>query len=145
MLDFMLASAHHLAAFTLFGTVLAQLAIIGSGMEAPVLRRVSRIDIAYGISALLILIFGFSRALFAAKGWDYYAHNVAFWAKIGIFVVIGLISIRPTITFRRWRSATSPIEPAEVVRIRRYFYAQLVLFIALPILAAAMARGFGQL
>jgi putative membrane protein len=47
------------------------------------------IDAWYGVLAALILIIGFSRAIFAAKGWEYYAHNAFFWARIGTFVVIG--------------------------------------------------------
>ncbi len=45
-----------------------------------------------------ILIVGFSRAVYAAKGWAYYSHNLLFWAKIGTFAVIGLLSIAPTMS-----------------------------------------------
>ena len=66
-----------------------------SGLSA----RVVPIDAWYGVIAALILIVGFSRAIFAAKGWAYYAHNAFFWAKIGTFKVIALISVPPTLAF----------------------------------------------
>ena len=61
------------------------------------------IDAWYGALAGLILIVGFSRAIFAAKGWAYYAHNAFFWAKIGTFIAIALLSVPPTLAFLKWR------------------------------------------
>src|SRR3546814_15376689 len=101
-------------------------------------------DIGYGLSAALILIVGFARVSLAAKGWDYYVHNIAFWTKLVVFALIGLISIRPTITFRRWRRTEINPSAAEAAAVRRYIRAELVLFASLPVFAAAMARVYGQ-
>lgn len=144
MLDLVLACAHHLAAFALFGILFAQLVTIRPGMESTAIRRASAFDIAYGLAAALILIVGFARVSHAAKGWEYYAHNAAFWAKVGVFALIGLISIFPTIAFRRWRREGGSPGAPEVLGVRRHIHAQLVLFALLPILAAAMARGYAQ-
>jgi putative membrane protein len=97
----------------------------------------------YGVLAALILIVGFSRAIFAAKGWDYYAHNAFFWAKIGTFVAIGLLSIPPTLALLRWRRKSTSPTVAEVAKMRPYLWTQVALFPLLPAFAAAMARGYG--
>jgi hypothetical protein len=87
---------------------------------------------------------GFSRAIFAAKGWEYYAHNAFFWAKIGTFLVIGLLSVPPTLAFLKWRRAGASPTNEAVAKARRYLWMEVALFPLLPAFAAAMARGYGE-
>jgi putative membrane protein len=113
-------------------------------MSPAVVARIASVDLWYGLLAGLILIVGFSRALFAAKGWGYYSHNVFFWAKIGAFALVGLLSVPPTLVFLRWRRAgVTPVD-AEVRGVRRFLYAEFALFALMPAFAAAMARGYGS-
>jgi putative membrane protein len=142
-LDLVLAILHHLLVFALFAVLFAEFVSVQRGMDAAAVTRIQVIDAWYGVLAALILIVGFSRAIFAAKGWEYYAHNAFFWAKIGTFVVIGLLSIPPTLAFLRWRrKGTSPTDAA-VAKVRPYLWIQVALFALLPAFAAAMARGYG--
>ena len=143
-LDLTLAILHHVFIFALFGVLFAELVVVRRGIDAAVVRRVVPIDAWYGALAALILIVGFSRAIFAAKGWTYYAHNAFFWAKLGTFAVIGLLSIQPTLAFLRWRRAgVSPADEA-VARTRRFLWMEVTLFPLLLAFAAAMARGYGM-
>ena len=96
-------------------------------------------------TAGLIIVIGFSRAIFAAKGWLYYSHNLFFWAKIGTFAVIGILSAWPTIRYLRWRREGVAPDAGEIARVRQLLWAQLALFPLLLIFAAAMARGFGEI
>lgn len=143
MLDLILAVAHHLLIFGLFGILFAEFLLVRPGLDQARLRRVARIDAWYGILAALILAVGFSRAVFAAKGWDYYAHNFFFWAKIGTFALIGLLSAWPTVQFLRWRRAGFLPGETQIDAVRRLLWAQLLLFPFLLVFAAAMARGYG--
>ncbi len=143
-LDLVLAILHHIFVFALFGVLFSEFMLVRRGMETATVARVARIDAWYGALAALILIVGFSRAIFAAKGWDYYAHNAFFWAKIGTFVAIGLLSISPTRSFLRWRRAGTPPSDEAVDSARRYLWMQVCLFPFLPAFAAAMARGYGM-
>ena len=144
MLDLALAIGHHLLIFALFGVLCAELISVRKGVDAAAIVRISAVDLWYGVLAGLILAVGFSRAVFAAKGWLYYQHNGFFWAKIGTFALIGLLSIPPTIRFIAWRrAAVSPSDDA-VAGVRRYLYAEVLLFALLPAFAAAMARGYGE-
>ena len=143
-LDLTLAILHHFFVFALFGVLFAELVLVRRGMDAAVAARVVPIDNWYGALAALIVIVGFSRAIFAAKGWAYYAHNGFFWAKIGTFTAIGLLSVPPTLAFLKWRRAsTSPTNEA-IGRVRRYLWLQVALFPLLPAFAATMARGYGR-
>lgn len=145
MLDLALAIAHHLLIFALFGVLFAELILVRPGMGKEAVARVGAIDLWYGVLAGLIIAVGFSRAIFAAKGWFYYEHNAFFWAKLGTFAVIGLLSVPPTIDYIRWRRANIVPSGAQIKAARRYLWLELVLFALLPAFAAAMARGYGEM
>jgi len=144
MLDLTLAIVHHLLVFGLFGILFAELMLVRRGMEFATVRTVAGIDLAFGALAGLVLVVGFARAVMAAKGWAYYSSNGFFWAKIGVFLLIGLLSAPPTIAFIRWRKAGVSPTDLQVAGVRRFLHAEVVLFALLPAFAAAMARGYGQ-
>ena len=81
MLDLVLAIAHHVLIFGIFGILFAEFVIVRPGMQIAALRAAS-MDAWYGTFAGAVLVIGFYRAVFAAKGWAYYSHNAFFWAKI---------------------------------------------------------------
>jgi putative membrane protein len=144
MLDLWLAIGHHVLVFALFGVLFAELVLVRKGVDLATIARVGRIDLMYGAVAGLIVAVGFSRAIFAAKGWLYYSHNLFFHLKVGTFLVIGLLSIPPTLAYIRWRRAGAMPSDAQVAGVRRWLVAELVLFALLPAFAAAMARGYGE-
>ena len=144
MLDLVLAIVHHVLVFSLFGVLFAELVLVRKGVDLPTIARVARIDLMYGVLAGLIIVVGFARAVFAAKGWAYYSHNLFFHLKVGTFVVIGLLSIPPTIAYIRARGAGAAPSDAQVAGLRRWLWAEMALFALLPAFAAAMARGYGE-
>ena len=144
MLDLILAVLHHLLVFGLFGVLFSELIVVRRGIGQAAAARIASVDFWYGVLAGLILVVGFSRAIFAAKFWDYYANNGFFWAKIVTFALIGLISIRPTVCFIRWRRSGVAPDDAEVTSVRRLIHIEVVLFALLLGFAAAMARGYGE-
>lgn len=146
--DLHLAIAHHLLIFILFGILVSELILVQQNMTGGDIKLIASIDLWYGIVALLIVVVGFSRAIFAAKGWAYYSVNSFFWAKIGIFVLIALLSIWPTVKYLNWRrnfqSAGSITDGVSISIVRRILWLEMILFPFLPAFAAAMARGYGQ-
>jgi putative membrane protein len=112
-------------------------------------RLLGRIDRLYFGSALGILATGLLRVFWFAKGPEYYLANPVFYAKFGLFVVVALLSLPPTLTFLRWRPALAAgqapvLSAAEMRRLRRFLHAELGLFLLIPLLAALMARGIGN-
>jgi putative membrane protein len=124
--------------------LMAEFVVVRPGMSQQALARIGAVDLWYGVLAGMILAVGFSRAVFAAKGWAYYSHNGFFWAKISTFLVIGLLSVPPTVAFIRWRRAGVAPDEAQIAGIRRLIWVEVGLFALLPIFAAAMARGYGE-
>ncbi len=145
MFDLSLAIGHHLLIFALFGVLAAELVLVRPNLDSSTLSRTARIDLWYGILAGAIVIVGFTRAIFAAKGWAYYEHNTFFWAKIGTFVLIAVLSVPPTLSYLRWQRSGSVPTDAEIAAARRFLWVEVILFAFLPVFAAAMARGFGEL
>jgi putative membrane protein len=148
--DLSLAIVHHLLIFLLAGVLAFEVGVIRPSMKSEDILRVSRVDNWYGILAGAILVVGFSRAIYAAKGWAYYEVNGFFWAKIVAFVMVALFSIIPTIQIIRWRralKADTTFLPAarDIAAVRRYLWAEVVFFAFIPAFAAAMARGYGAL
>ncbi|MDP3659489.1 DUF2214 family protein [Phenylobacterium sp.] len=145
MTDLLLAIGHHLLVFSLLGVLVAELMMLRPVLNGGEVRRLARIDAHYGALAGLVIAVGVARVFLGIKGVEYYTHNHWFWAKMAAFVVVGLLSIAPTVTFTRWRGRLKRDEadlpaPAEIARMRRLVTIQLAVFATIPALAAAMAR-----
>ncbi len=103
-------------------------------------------DAAWGVAAALWLITGLVRAFGGLeKGSDYYLHNTAFWIKIGLFVSVWLLELIPMITLIRWRMGRGTVgDPATLDRIAQISWIETAIVVAIPFVAAAMARGVGM-
>ena len=146
--DLLLAIAHHLLIFTLFGILIMEMVMLKPDISHPTLIRLACIDTAYGVVAGLIVLVGFSRVHFGLKGPAFYEQNPIFWAKIAAFVAVGLFSILPTVRFIQWRraAATDPNfrpDAAQVLATKRFLHYEGVAFALIPVFAAMMARGIG--
>jgi putative membrane protein len=147
--DLLLAAAHHILIFAIAAVVGFEIGVVRAGLTAVDIRRVAGVDAWYGILAALIIAVGFVRAVYAAKGWAYYSVNYFFWAKMGAFLIVGLLSVPPTVAYLRWRNAlkkdpSALPAPAAVASARRFLWMEAVVFASIPIFAAAMARGYGM-
>jgi putative membrane protein len=139
---------HFVAVFGIVGTLVTEWAILSETPTHREARLLQTCDRWYGIFAGAILIVGFLRVFYFEKGSAYYFANPFFAAKIGLFVVIGLLSIYPTLRFIRWRGpmrdGQAPVVPAaEFKRLRNVLRLELVLLLGMVLCAALMARGIG--
>lgn len=144
-LDLILAIFHHLLVFGFAAMIAVGMTRLRPGINGPDLVRLAKLDAGYGATAGLIVAIGVLRVLYGVKGAAYYLPNPWFWGKMATFAVMGLISIRPTLTFLKWRKAQAA-DPAfapadaEVAQTRRYMVWQLGLLLLVAVLAATMAR-----
>ena len=137
-----LAFLHHLAAFALVAALAAQMVLIKGEVTAQVARRVASIDALYGASAGILLVVGLLRVFYFEKGAAYYFHSAPFIAKLALFVAVGLLSIYPTVTLRRWSKEVA-VPHADVAKVRRVIHFQLAGVALILLCAAMMARGVG--
>lgn len=148
MTDLLLAFGHHLAVFSLLALMVAELGVLCRPVAGAAIATLARLDAFYGATAGAVLAFGVARVFLGAKGSAFFLQNPVFWTKVGLFGVVGLVSILPTVRFLQWKGrvrAQPGYAPsaAEVAGVRRLLVVELLLFVPLPLLAAAMARGFG--
>lgn len=148
-LDALLSALHFVLAFGLVAILAAQTALLRPGMSSSSLRLAANLDRGYGAAALLLLGAGFARVFFGAKAASFYLSNPVFWAKLGVFAAVALLSIPPTVRLIRW-SSEARAQPAflprdEQVRgVQRWLLAEALVLVVIPFLAAAMARGVGH-
>jgi putative membrane protein len=142
------AFLHHAAAFLLVAVVAVELVLLRGEITVASARTLLRMDSAYGLSALVLLVVGFIRVVYTEKGADYYFHSGTFLAKLALFIVVGLLSIVPTVQFLGWRKALKAgqapaLDEAARRRIRMIIHTELTLLFLIMLCAALMARGIG--
>lgn len=144
----LMAFLHHLMAFTLVACVVYEFIAYRKGLTMEEARRIQRADLMYGISAGLLLIVGVLRVLYFEKGPAYYTNNPFFWLKMNAFLVVGLLSIDPTIRYLRWNKTLKEnrvpeISDKEFKRTRIILTLEVIGLAVILFAAALMARGIG--
>jgi putative membrane protein len=136
------AFLHHLAAFVLVAALAAEMVLLKGEVTPQTVRRLARIDAVYGASAGILLVVGLLRVFYLEKGAAYYFHSAPFIAKLALFVAVGLLSIYPTVRFRRW-SKERVVPQADLAKVRRTLHLQLAGVVLILLCAAMMARAVG--
>lgn len=143
--DLLLAILHHLAIAALIVLIAVELALLKPGMTPRDLRVLTRVDAGYGMSAGLVIVIGICRVIWGIKTADFYLENPWFWTKMASFVVMGLLSVPPTITILKWRKAQRQnpdfLPPSvTILDLRRFVKLQVAMLAIILASAAAMAR-----
>lgn len=146
LVESLLAYAHFVAILTLVVFLTSEAALCRpEWINAAVVRRLGRVDVLYMVAAIAVLATGVARTVWGIKGPDWYWHQPLLHLKLTLFVVIGLISIKPTLAFRRWGrqlAATQVLPSSDEVRtVRRWIMVQAHLVVLVPLAAAMLARG----
>jgi putative membrane protein len=148
-LEALLAYAHLLAILTLVVFIASEAALCRpEWMNAQTVERLAKVDGIYAMASGLVLVTGFVRTWLGMKGMGWYWTNPLLHTKLTLFVIVGLISIKPTLAYLRWRRelrATGALPPeAEVRKIRKLVMVQAHIIAVIPLFAVFLARGFGK-
>jgi putative membrane protein len=147
-LEAILAYVHFLAILTMVVFIASEAALCRvEWLNAAAVERIARVDMVYGIAAIAVLLTGLARTWWGIKGTAWYWTNPLLHVKLGLFIVIGVLSIFPTLTYFRWRKAvrasgTLP-DAAEIKKTRKLVMIQAHLIAFVPLVAVFLARGFG--
>lgn len=144
------AYIHYLSIFILFALLAIEHVHFKLPLDLKRARSLIITDIAYGICAGVVLFSGLARVLWYGKGLDYYLHNGLFHAKVGLFLLVGVLSTLPTFVFLNWRNALQAGQVPDVSpRLRQWLTLcirlELLLLLSIPLLAMLMARGYGAI
>jgi putative membrane protein len=142
------AFLHHVAAVTLVAALAIEYVLIKGELTIASARKLQLADLAFGVSAGVVLVIGSLRVFYFEKGPSYYFHSAPFIGKLSLFVLIGLLSIYPTVQFLSWRSSLKarrvPVVEARTLRtIRAVVHLELAAVVFILLFAALMARGMG--
>jgi len=133
---------HFAAIFAFAGALVIENMAIKPQITGEDARNLAKVDAVCGISAICVLVFGLTLWLWVGKPSEFYSSNPIFHAKIGLFTLMVLCAIVPTVFFNKHRkSEAEVIEVPQVLRLLLKF--QIVLLVIIPVLALLMARGIG--
>ncbi len=149
IINSIMASLHHIAAFTVAACLVYEFVAYRKNLTVAEARNIQRVDLVYGIAASLVLVAGFLRVYFFEKGSTYYFANHLFWTKMVLFVIVGLLSIYPTIRYIKWNpelaaNQSPEIPEAEYKNIRLLLWLEIIGLVLILFAAPAMARGLGM-
>lgn len=135
---------HFVSIFVIVGTLVSEHLLLESVLSKRKIDRLSKIDGIYGISVLSLLGVGLTLWLGGyGKPTAFYSENPIFHFKLTLFVIIGLLSINPTVFFIKNRKG----DPSELVSIPKSIFwmirLELLIVFLIPILAGLMAKGMG--
>ncbi|MCO5398357.1 DUF2214 family protein [Ralstonia soli] len=147
--DALLAYLHYISIFTMIVFLTAEAVVLRPGMTPEIRHRLARYDAVFGFAALAVLVTGLLRMSYGAKGYAFYVHNPVFHIKVGLFILVGLLSIPPTLTILRWKKQGKTLPdfvptPAEIAKTRRWVMIESHLIVFIPLAAVLMARGIGM-
>jgi putative membrane protein len=147
--EWIVAYLHFISVLALAGLLVAELLLYRPALNAASAALLQRVDLAFGITAGVVLATGLLRVFWVGKGAAYYLGNPFFHALWIGFLVVASISIAPTLHFLRWgkgpRQGQAPVIPEPSFKlVRRALLIEVHLFAILPLLAVLMARGIGR-
>ena len=142
------AYLHFVGIMALMATLLAEHITLQPNMTRLHMQRLAITDLLYGIAAGVVLVTGLLRFIYFGKGIHFYLVNPIFYVKVGIFLLIALISVYPTVKFLSWRrmlkqTRTPEVDAPTITRLRYVVRLELGLLLVIPLLAVLMARGLG--
>jgi putative membrane protein len=141
--DILIRYLHLFAVVILAGSVIIENMAIAKTVTKEDIHQLLKVDAAYGISAAVVLACGLALWLWVGKPSEFYNTNPLFHAKVALFILVGLLSIYPTVFFIRQRrnDSDSISVPNGVIKALRV---ELILLAIIPLLAFLMARGIGS-
>ena len=140
------AFLHFVALFGIVGTLVFEWLTMSRAPTWAEARRIQQADRWYGIFAMLLIAAGFVRVFYFEKGADFYFGNSFFKLKLALFLILGLISIYPTIKFIGWRRETRQqlppvVSEAEFGLLSKLLSLELIVLAGVALCASLMARG----
>ena len=141
-MEYLIKYLHILGIMVIAAMLIAEHIMLKPSLPLDSLRKLARIDGIYGAAAFVVLMAGLLMWFSVGKPASFYTGNPIFLLKVSLFVIMGLLSIYPTVfIIRAARARTATIEiPRQIILLVRM---ELLLLCIIPLLAVLMAKGIG--
>lgn len=134
---------HFIGLFLVVATVFAEAVLLNKVLKRSVIQTLFKIDGIYGLSALIVVGAGLYLWFGIGKPADYYSVNPIFITKVVLFLVVGILSIWPTVFY--FKNSKGSID--DEVNVPGYLSVilkvELLILFIIPLLATSMAQGVG--
>lgn len=136
--------SHFLFIITMSAALVGEALLLRPSMTRSDLKRIAGLDAVYGLSALLLVGAGLVLWFAVGKPAEFYTKNPVFHVKLTLAVLLGLISIYPTVFYIKNSRGNQMEETIDIPRgIKTAVYIQLFILAFVPLLATIMAKGIG--
>lgn len=136
--------SHFLFIITMSAALVGEALLLRPSMTRSDLKRLAGLDAVYGLSALLLVGAGLVLWFAVGKPAEFYTKNPVFHVKLTLAVLLGLISIYPTVFYIKNSRGNQMEETIDIPRgIKTAVYIQLFILAFVPLLATIMAKGIG--
>ncbi len=133
---------HFLAIFSLAGALIITNMAIKPVIKDDDAHNLAKVNAVYSLSGVLAFVFGLILWLWVGKPAEFYAFNPLFLLKLGLFALIALLSVFPSLFFvRNYKTRNQELPVPQ--RIQLLIRIELVLLVFISITASLMARGIG--
>lgn len=137
---------HFISAMAVVATLIFERITFSQNLSMSDARRIQKVDAIYGLSSMLVILFGFLRVYYFEKGSGYYFNNTFFWLKMTFFGLTGLLSIYPTIQFLKWRKELKKGETPKMAStqyglINKLINLEILMLLLAILCASLMAKG----
>ncbi len=139
-MGFIFTYLHVLSIISLVSLLTSEFFIIKNPIDNKSLRILKTIDLYYGIAAGLVLATGLVR-VFLEKGLEYYIHSYVFWVKMMLFIIMGAVSLLPTVMLIKAKVGVD-IDAAKYIRLKKAILLQIIIVPFVVLCAIYMARGY---
>lgn len=144
MAEILVRYAHFISIFAMVSAVVAEHLLLKKQLTRREIKRLSVVDGIYGISAILVVAMGLTLWFGVGKPAEIYSKNWIFHLKVGLFILMALLSIYPTVFFLKNRKGANPEEVVILPdSIKWMIRLELLLVVIIPLCATLMAKGIG--
>ncbi|MFZ9981795.1 MAG: DUF2214 family protein [Cyclobacteriaceae bacterium] len=143
-IEVLLRYIHFLSILLITATLASEYVLVKDKLTRKEISAISFIDLIYGLASISVFAAGLTLWLGAyGKPAEWYSKNWIFHLKLTLLVIIGLLSVYPTIFFLKNRKGNPDEQVAIPSSIKKIITLELFLLVLIPILAGLMAKGIG--
>lgn len=137
---------HFISIITMIACLFLEFFLLKKENSSKELKKIWMIDGVYGMSSITTLAAGFTLWFWVGKPAAFYNENYLIWGKVFLFLIVGILSIWPTVYFFKNRLKNE--DEDRIVNIpnhlKKVILLEIILLFIIPMLAVFMAQGFGQ-
>lgn len=141
--DILIRYLHFLGIFVVFAAVLGQHLLLKGTVPRSIIAKAQRFDIAYAVAVVIVLGTGLLQWFSGAKPAVFYTSNPVFHTKLTLFLIVGLVSIYPSVFMGKQKKGNQDELVAIPKGLVHSIRLELLLLVVMPLLAVIMAKGLG--